>query len=92
MRRSGNDVTLTRDKGRGLSHPEQVRLCRHSAPTCHLPTVVGGKDVECVEALDRLGLPLGVTRDDAATELRMQGYQFANAVIGAALKLLKSGN
>jgi hypothetical protein len=30
MRRNGNEVTLIRDKGRGLSHPEKVVLRRHA--------------------------------------------------------------
>src|SRR5262249_9475213 len=33
MKRNGNEVTLIRDMGRGLSHPEKVALRRHSAPT-----------------------------------------------------------
>ena len=57
MKRSGNEVTLTRDKGRGLSHPEKVMLHRHATPTRHLPVIHDGKQGECVEALDRLRVP-----------------------------------
>lgn len=86
MRRKGNEVTLIRDKGRGLSYPEQHKLVRHTSPTCHLPTVTGGKIDECCAALDRLDVPRLATRDDAADELRSNGYRFSNDVIGAALK------
>lgn len=90
MKRSGNDVTLTRDKGRGLSHPEKVMLRRHATPTRHLPVIHDGKQGECVEALDRLRIPLDSSRDDAASILRSNGYQFRNDLIGVALKARRS--
>lgn len=90
MKRNGNEVTLIRDKGRGLSHPERVVLRRHAAPTRHLPVSLGGKHGECIEALERLDVPLHSSRDEAASILRDNGYQFRNDLIGAALKARRS--
>lgn len=42
MKCTGNQVTLTRDKGRGLAHPEKMMLRRHAAPTRHLPAQAEG--------------------------------------------------
>jgi hypothetical protein len=81
-----DEVTSIRDKGRGLTHPEKVVLCRHAAPTRHLPLVVRDRDAGCVEALDRLNVSLDSTRDDAASVLRDNNYAFGNDVIGRALK------
>jgi RecA-family ATPase len=86
MKCSGNDVTLTRDKGRGLGHAEKIMLRRHAAPTCHLPVISNDKHSECVAALDRLDVPINSSRDDAAKILRANAYQFRNEVVGAALK------
>lgn len=86
MKRSGNNIELKLDKGRGLHHPEKVELYRHQKPLRHLPAVAGGKVGECLEALDRLGVPLNTTRDEAASILRTNSYQFSNGVVGAALK------
>jgi hypothetical protein len=58
MKRTGNNVTLIGDKGRGLSHPEKITLRHHAVPTCHIPVIEGGKHRECIEALDRLNVPL----------------------------------
>lgn len=87
MKRTGNNVTLVRDKGRGLTHPEKVMLRRHAAPTCHVPIIAhgNGKEAECVEALDRLKVPLDATRDYAARVLRDTNYRARNNVIGPAL-------
>jgi hypothetical protein len=90
MKRSGSEVTLVRDKGRGLTHPEQVKLFRDAAPTRHLPLVVRGKEAGCVEALDRLNVPLNSTRDYAGGVLRDNNYAFGNDVIGLALKARRS--
>ena len=90
MKRNGNEVTLVRDKGRGLTHSEKVTLRRHAAPTRHLPLIVCGKEVGCVEALDRLNVPLDSTRDYAAGVLRENNYAFGNDVIGLALKARRS--
>jgi RecA-family ATPase len=90
MRRTGNDVTLIRDKGRGLSHPEKIVLRRHAAPTRHLPLGAEGKQGECIEALDRLNVPLDSRRDDARDVLRDNGYRFRNEVIGTALNARRS--
>ncbi|MBV8177219.1 MAG: hypothetical protein JOY55_23540 [Mycobacterium sp.] len=91
MKRTGNnDVTLIRDKGRGLSHPEKISLRRHAAPTCHLPVVDRSKEAECIEALDRLNVPLNSSRDDARNILRVNNYKFRNDVLGAALKARRS--
>jgi hypothetical protein len=90
MRCKGNEVTLVRDKGRGLAHPEKVVLYRHAAPTRHLPLIVRGKEAACIEALDRLTVPLNSTRDDAAAVLRDNNYAFGNDVIGPALKARRS--
>ena len=62
MKSNGSEVTLVRDKGRGLAHPEAVGSC---SPTRHLPLVVRGQEAGCVEALDRLNVPLNSTRDYA---------------------------
>ncbi|OBJ26878.1 hypothetical protein A5620_05465 [Mycobacterium colombiense] len=86
MKLNGSDVTLTRDKGRGLSHPEKVVLRRHAAPTRHRPVVREGKQGECIEALERLDVPLDASRDEAARILRENGYRFRNEVVGAARK------
>jgi RecA-family ATPase len=90
MKRSGNEVTLVRDKGRGLAHPEKVVLCRHAAPLRHLPLMIRGKEAECANALDRLNVPLDSTRDDAASVLRDNNYAFGNDVIGRAVKARRS--
>lgn len=90
MKRSGNKITLTCDKGRGLSHPEKVMLTRTVAPTSHLLVVAGDKQAECVAALNLLAVPLDSTRDDAAAVLRSNGYGYANVVVGAALKARRS--
>lgn len=90
MKRKGNEIELKLDKGRGLHHPETVKLHLHRKPLRHLPAVTGGKDGECVEALDRLGVPPGTTRDEAAATLRANGYQFSNEVVGAAVKSRRS--
>jgi hypothetical protein len=90
MKRTGNNVTLVRDKGRGLSHPENLLLRRHTAPTRHLPVVAEGKEAECIEALDRLNIPLNSSRDDAARVLRENKYQFGNGVIGPAFQARRS--
>ena len=90
MRRNGNEVTLIRDKGRGLSHPEKVVLRRHATPKLHLPVIRDGKQGECIEALERLDVSLTATRDEAARILRDNGYQFRNDLIGAALKARRS--
>lgn len=90
MKRNGNEVTLIRDKGRGLSHPEKIVLRRHAAPTRHLPVIREGKQGECIEALERLDVPLDASRDEAARILRENGYQFRNDVVGAARKVRHS--
>jgi hypothetical protein len=90
MKSNGSEVTLVRDKGRGLAHPEKVMLCRHAAPTRHLPLVVRGQEAGCVEALDRLNVPLNSTRDYAGGVLRDNNYAFGNGVIGLALKARRS--
>jgi RecA-family ATPase len=90
MKRNGNEVTLNRDKGRGLSHPEKVLLRRHTAPTRHLPVIHDGKQGECIEALQRLDVPLDSSRDEAARILRENGYPCRNDVVGAALKARRS--
>ncbi len=92
MKRSGANVTLIRDKGRGMSHPDQVALVRHSAPTCHLPVVAEGREGECVDALDHLHVPLDWTRDAAAAELRANGYKFGNEIVGTALRMRRTAN
>jgi hypothetical protein len=71
MRRSGNKIELKLDKGRGLHHPEKVQLIRHQKPLRHLPAVAGGKTGECVDALDRLGMPPNTTRDESAEVLTL---------------------
>jgi hypothetical protein len=86
LKRSGNNVTLIRDKGRSLAHPEKVTLRRHTNPTCHLPVVAEGKQAECVEALDRLKVPLHTSRDDAAKLLRDNGYKVRTGDVSPALK------
>jgi hypothetical protein len=78
----------TRDAG--LAHPEKVMLCRHAAPTRHLPLIVRGQEAGCVEALDRLNVPLNSTRDYAGGVLRDNNYAFGNGVIGLALKARRS--
>jgi RecA-family ATPase len=90
MKRTGNNVTLIRDKGRGLSHPEKIMLRRHAAPTRHLPVVAEGKQAECIEALDRLNVPLDMGRQDARIVLRDNNYGFRNDILGAALKARRS--
>jgi len=90
MKCKGNEVTLNRDKGRGLSHPEKIVLRRHAAPMRHLPVVRDGKNRECIEGLERLGVPVDASRDEAARTLREHGYQFRNEVVGAALKARRS--
>jgi len=37
MKRKGNEVTLIRDKGRGLGHPKKMMLRRHPAPHATSP-------------------------------------------------------
>jgi hypothetical protein len=76
---------LIRDKGRERSHPEEIMLRRHPAPTRHLAVVAEGKQAECIDALDRLNVALGSKRDDARNVLRDNNYRFRNEVIGAAL-------
>jgi len=83
-------VTLIRDKGRGLSHPEKILLRRHAAPTRHLPVIHDGKQGECIGALDRLEVPLDSSRDEAARILRENGYPCRNDIVGAALKARRS--
>jgi len=92
MKRTGNDVTIIRDKGRGVGHlhPEKIALRRHADPTRQLSVVGEGKQAQCIEALDRLNIPLHATRDDAAYRLRAQGYFFSNETIAAALKYRRS--
>jgi AAA domain len=90
MKRTGNEVTLIRDKGRGLGHPDKIMLRRHAAPMRHLPVINGGKDGECIEALERLDIPLDSSRDAAASVLRANGYSFRNETVGAALKARRS--
>ncbi len=90
MKRTRNEVTLIRDKGRGLCHPEKVMLRRQAAPTRHLPLIHDGKQGECLEALERLHVPLDSSRDEAASILRQNGYRFRNDVVGAALKARRS--
>jgi hypothetical protein len=85
MKCTANEVTLTRDKGRGLGHPEKIMLRRHAAPTRHLPGIAEGKQAACIDALDRLNVPLAAGRDDAAKVLRDNNYRFRNEVIGPAL-------
>jgi AAA domain len=85
MKRTGTEVTLIRDKGRGLSHPDKILLRRHPAPTGHLPVIAEGKQAACIDALDRLRVPLDAGRDDAAKVLRDNNYRFRNEVIGPAL-------
>ncbi|MDT5046330.1 MAG: hypothetical protein QOG75_2183, partial [Mycobacterium sp.] len=62
MKCTANEVTLTRDKGRGLGHPEKIMLRRHAAPTRHLPGIAEGKQAACIDALDRLNVPLAAGR------------------------------
>jgi hypothetical protein len=45
---------------------------------------------ECIEALDRLNVPLEASRDDAANVLRDNNYRFRNEVIGPALNARRS--
>lgn len=90
MKRTGNEVALIRDKGRGLGHPERILLRRHASPTCHLPVIDGTKHGECIEALERLNVPVDSSRDESASILRANGYRFRNEVVGAALKARRS--
>ena len=82
----GNDIQLKLDKGRGLGHPEKVELRREAHPLRHVPAVKGDKVTECVGALNRLKVPSDTTRDEAASNLRGSGYQFATGVISAAVR------
>ncbi|TDO14622.1 AAA domain-containing protein [Mycobacterium sp. BK086] len=90
MKRAGDDIALSRDKGRGLDHPEKIYLRRHANPTRHLPATANDKLAECIEALDKLHVPLEASRDVAGTALRTSGYSFRNDVIGPALKARRS--
>ncbi|MUL49269.1 AAA family ATPase [Mycobacterium sp. CBMA293] len=90
MSRQGNDVTLTRDKGRGTSYPESLVLRRHNTPLRHLPVLAKGRQTECVEALDQLEAPADISRDDAGRLLRSHGHRFNNTDIGAALVARRS--
>lgn len=83
MTRKGTDITLKRNKGRGLSHPDSVQLRRCTNPTRHVP-VVGGRLGECVEALESLGVRPATTRDEAGESLRENGFKFSNDVVGKA--------
>lgn len=89
MTRKGSDVTLKRNKGRGMGHPETVQLRRHTNPTRHLP-VTGGKLGECIDALDSLGVHPGASRDEAGESLRENGFKFGNALLGEAQKVRRS--
>jgi RecA-family ATPase len=90
MKHNGKNVTLIRDKGRGLSHSEKIMLRRHTAPTRHLPVLAEGKQGECIGALDRLEVPLDSSRDEAARILRENDYPCRNDIVGAALKARRS--
>ena len=83
-------MTLIRDKGRSVAHPEKISLRRHAGPTCHLPVVAEGKQAQCIEAMDRLNIPLDASRDHAANVLRDNNYEFRNEVIGPALTARRS--
>lgn len=72
-------------RGTGIEPPAKVLLCRHAAPARHPPVIRDGKQGECIEALERLDVPLDASRDEAARTLRAEnGYQFRNAVVHAA--------
>jgi RecA-family ATPase len=86
MKSKGNVIELKLDKGRGLGHPEKVELRREQKPLSHISSTTGGKTGGCIEAMDQLDVPDVATRDEAASMLRANGYQFENRVIGEALK------
>jgi hypothetical protein len=81
MKRTGNDITLTRDKARGLGHPQKVMLRVQAAPARHLPLAAQSKQTECIEALNRLNIPTDATRDDAANLPRANNYKFRNKLL-----------
>jgi hypothetical protein len=74
------------NKGRGVGHPEKLELRRHTKPLPHLPVRAGSKVDECIEAMEKLGIPPDATRDEAGDTLRGHGYRFGNSLLGPALK------
>jgi len=90
MKAKGNNIELKLDKGRGLGHPEKVELRRETSPLRHVAFVKSDKLTDCVEALDRLGVPPAASRDVAAGILRGSGYQFGTGVISAAVNARRS--
>ncbi|MGY4712761.1 hypothetical protein ACXDF8_24945 [Mycolicibacterium sp. CBM1] len=91
MKRTGNNIVLTRDKSRGLSHPEKLVLRRYAEPTKHgVVADKGNKVAECLDVMAALGIPFGCSRDVAAGTLRDNKFAFSNETISHAVRVWNS--
>ncbi len=89
-------VTLTCERQRGSAHPEILRILRDVNPRlCHEVTAAPltlteqQRIANCIDAMNRLGLPADVGARKARTALRTAKYKVRNDVVAAAVKARK---
>ncbi|WP_155944840.1 AAA family ATPase, partial [Mycobacterium sp. VKM Ac-1816D] len=87
MRREGNTLTLTRDKGRSIGYPTKHVLRRHLNPTRHVPQTSNDKVVELAQAMEDLGISPGTPRDVGAKLLRDNGFTLSNTMYAQAMAM-----
>ena len=90
-------VSLKLDRQRGNAHPEMVRILRdinprlkHEAKAAPLTLTEQQGIANCIDAMNRIGLPSETGARKARTALRDGGYKVRNEVVAAAVKQRKA--
>jgi hypothetical protein len=90
-------VSLKLDRQRGNAHPEMVRILReinprlqHEAKAAPLTLDEEQRIRNCVDAMNRIGLPPDIGARKARTALRDSGYKVRNEVVAATVKQRKA--
>jgi hypothetical protein len=90
-------VSLKLDRQRGNAHPDMVRILReinprlqHVAKAAPLTLDEEQRIRNCLDAMNRIGLPSDIGARKARTALRDSGYKVRNDVVAAAVKARKA--
>lgn len=90
-------VSLKLDRQRGNAHPDMVRILREINPRLHheakaAPLTLTEQQgiANCIDAMNRIGLPPDTGARKARTALRDGGYKVRNEVVAAAVKQRKA--
>jgi hypothetical protein len=90
-------VSLKLERQRGNAHPDMIRVVRdinprlgHEAKRAPLTLDEEQRIRNCIDAMKRLGLPVGIGARKARAALRLSGYKVRNEVVAAAVKQRKA--